>query len=44
MLKIIILIKKTKEYYSKILKIIDSLKENNNNEILITTEIEIKKY
>jgi hypothetical protein len=35
--------KKTKEYYSKILKIIDSLKENNNNEILITTEIEIKK-
>jgi hypothetical protein len=35
--------KKSKEYYSKILKIINGLKFNNNNEILVTTEIEIKK-
>lgn len=35
--------KKSKEYYSKILKIINGLKPNNNNEILITTEYEIKK-
>lgn len=35
--------KKSKEYYSKILTIIDGLKINNKNDILLTTEIEIKK-
>jgi ankyrin repeat protein len=35
--------KKSTEYYSKILKIIDKLKINNKNDILLTTEIEIKK-
>lgn len=36
-------ITKSKEYYDKILKIIDKLKIKNNNDILITTEVEIKK-